>query len=199
MLDPGFIAVAVVLRLLGNAGYLIGTWKGRVKPNIVSWFFWGVTALVAFAVQISKGAGPEAYVTLAIAVGPLAVFAMIIHRGSYKVNLSYSDKWCAALTMFGMVLWLITNNPVSALLMSILADIASSIPTILKSYLAPHTEHALPYTLSIVSMVVTLLTINNWGITHWAFPAYILLINLTFVVLILMPKGWRRHKRRRTR
>ena len=55
MLASGFIAVAILLRLMGGGVYLISTLRGKAKPNIVSWSLWGLTALIAFAAQICKG------------------------------------------------------------------------------------------------------------------------------------------------
>lgn len=191
MLPAGFIIIAILLRLASGASYFRATWQGRAQPSLVSWFFWSVTALIAFVVQMVKGDGVSAWVTLAIGLSPIAVCVAALYRGAYKTGFSRSDKWCAALTVIGIVLWLISNNPLAALFMSILADIFSSIPTILKSWRAPHTEYPLAYVLSIVSMAITLLTITNWDITNWLFAAYILAINATYVLTIFLSLRFR--------
>jgi hypothetical protein len=54
-----------------------------------------------------------------------------------------------------------TEVPLLALLMSIVADIFAHIPTLVKSDLTPHTESAAAYTLSVISMIVTLLTVRQ--------------------------------------
>jgi phosphatidylglycerophosphate synthase len=192
MLPASFIVVAVLLRLASGASYFKATWDGIAKPSIISWFFWSITALIAFAVQLVKGAGPEAFVTLAIGISPIAVCIAALHKGGYKIALSYSDKWCIFLTIIGIILWLVSKDPLMALLMSILADIFSSVPTILKSYRDPESEHPTAYILSIVSMAVTLLAIHNWQLSHWLFTAYILGINLTYVLTITVFSKFRR-------
>lgn len=192
MLPAGLIIIAILLRLASGASYFRATWQGRAQPSLVSWFFWSVTALIAFAVQILKGDGVSAWVTLAIGLSPVAVCAAALYKGAYKAGFSRADKWCVALTIIGILLWLISKNPLTALFMSILADIFSSIPTILKSWRAPHTEYPLAYLLSIASMTITLLTITNWNVTNWLFAAYILAINLTYVITIAASKKFRR-------
>jgi hypothetical protein len=192
MLPAGFIIVAILLRLASGASYFKATWDGTAKPSIVSWFFWSITALIAFAVQLVKGAGPEAFVTLAIGISPIAVCVAALHKGDYRITLSYSDKWCIGLTSMGIVLWLISQDPLMALLMSILADIFSSVPTILKSYRDPGSEHPTAYVLSVVSMTVTLLTITRWQPTNWLFTAYILGINLTYLLTIIIFSRFRK-------
>lgn len=192
MLPAGFIIIAILLRLASGMSYFKATWQGRAQPSLVSWFFWSVTALIAFAVQIVKGDGVSAWVTLAIGLSPIAVCAAALYRGAYRAGFSRGDKWCVALTIIGILLWLINKNPLTALVMSILADIFSSIPTILKSWRAPHTEYPIAYMLSIASMAITLLTISNWAITNWLFVAYILGINLTYVGTIFASRKFRR-------
>lgn len=192
MLPAGFIVVAILLRLASGASYFKATWNGTATPSIVSWFFWSVTALIAFAVQLIKGAGPEALVTLAIGISPIAVCIAALHKGDYRITLSYSDKWCIGLTSMGIILWLISKDPLMALLMSILADIFSSVPTILKSYRNPESEHPTAYMLSIVSMALTLLTITRWQPSNWLFTAYILGINVTYVLTITVFSRFRK-------
>jgi hypothetical protein len=187
MLASGFIAVAILLRLMSDGGYLISTLRGKAKPNIVSWSLWGLTALIAFAAQISKGGGIEILVTLAIAAGPLAVTAAAVLKGTQSLRLTRLDLWCLSLAIAGIILWIRTEDPLVALLMSIMADIFASIPTAVKSYLAPHTENAAAYSLSVISMIVTLLTVRQWNVMSWAFPLYILAINLTLLTLIVLP------------
>jgi hypothetical protein len=191
MLPAGFAIVAILLRLLSGASYFKATWQGKAQPSLVSWFFWSVTALIAFTVQIVKGDGASAGVTLAIGLSPIAVCIAALYKGVYKAGFNRSDKWCTLLTFLGILLWLISKNPLLALGMSIVADIFSSIPTILKSWRAPHTEHPTAYALSIASMALTLLTITNWAITNWLFISYILGINVTYVVTIYASRNFR--------
>lgn len=186
MLPIGFIIIAILLRLWSGASYFRATLKGTAQPSIVSWSFWSLTALIAFVVQLTRGSGPEAFVTLAIGLSPIAVCIAALYKGAYKTSLQKSDKWCIALTTLGIVLWIISKNPLMALYMSILADIFSSIPTILKSYRRPESEHPTAYFLSVISMALTLLTVTNWQITNWLFTAYILAINCTYLFAIFV-------------
>jgi hypothetical protein len=191
MLASGFIAVAILLRLMSDGGYLISTLRGKAKPNIVSWSLWGLTALIAFAAQLCQGGGLAALVTLAIAAGPLAVTAAAVLKGGQNLRLTRLDVWCLVLAFAGIILWVRTDDPLLALVMSIAADIFASMPTVVKSYLTPHTESAAAYSLSVISMIVTLLTVRQWNVMSWAFPLYILVINLTLVTLIVLPKRLR--------
>lgn len=187
------VLFAIVLRLAAGTGYLAATLRGRVKPSAVSWFFWGVTPLIAFTVQMHEGTGLQSLVTLALGLGPFAIFAVTLVKNKRSLHFTLTDKACGAMAASGVVLWLLTSNPMLALCFSIIGDICSAVPTIIKSFNRPHTEHALPYFLSSLSMVCTLATIRQWEPANYIFPLYILLINLTFVVLI-GGRGGRRWK-----
>jgi hypothetical protein len=176
MLGGEFIVVAIILRVAAGLGYLIATWRGVVQPNPVSWLFWGMTPLVAFAAQVQDGPTPQAWVTLTLGASPLLVFVLSVARKS-RWRVGRFDALCGGFAALGVVLWQITSDPVHAILFSILADVLASIPTLLKAYRAPSSERALPYFVSMVSMTVTLLTVSDWKLMEFAFPLYILLIN----------------------
>lgn len=195
MLGSEFIIVAILLRFWAGASYLVATWRGRVKPNPVTWFFWGLAPLVAFTAQIQAGIEASDWVSLALGVGPLMIFAVSIGRGS-RWRIGFFDSLCGVSALIGIVLWQITTDPFLALGFGILADILGGIPTLRKSYIAPQSEKAFPYFLSMLSMVVTLMTITSWDPMMFAFPLYILLINTVLFTLISTKIGkWKQWKR----
>lgn len=189
MLPDSFIILAILLRFASGASYLRATWKGNAQPHLASWSLWSLTALVAFAIQLVQGGGAQAFVTLAIGLSPTAVCAVALYRRTGITKLSRSDKYCVLFAFVGILLWIMSKDPLTMLFMSILADMFSEVPTLRKAYLKPHTEHATAYALTIASMVVALLTITNWHIVQWLFQAYILAINIAiFVTIVLLSK-----------
>lgn len=198
MIGPEFIIVAIALRLMAGASYLIATWKGTVQPNPVTWLFWGLAPLIAFAAQAQGTLEPSAWVSLVLGIGPLLIFGVSLGRGT-RWRVSVFDILCGASALVGIVLWQITSDPTVALWFGIIADILGGIPTVRKSYSAPQSEKAFPYFLSITSMVVTLLTIKEWQFLIYGFPFYILLINVVLFSLIASRIGVRMQQRSRRR
>ncbi|HEU4914302.1 MAG TPA: hypothetical protein VFT16_02740 [Candidatus Saccharimonadales bacterium] len=186
MLPSGFIVFAIILRFMAGASYFKATWQGKARPNLVSWSLWSLTALLAFGIQLLQGAGTSALITLAIGVSPIAVCIAALHRHTYAKTFSRLDKYCMVLTVAGLLLWLASKDPLTVLLMGIVADLFSNIPTVKKAYQAPHTEHATAYCLSALSMLVALLTIQDWQLTSWLFTAYILCINIVIFLVITL-------------
>jgi hypothetical protein len=193
VLGSEFLIFAVILRVLSGLDYLLATLSGQAKPNPVTWLFWGLAPLVAFLAQIEKTIEPSAWVTLALSAGPLLIFVVSLTKGR-RWKVGPFDILCGASAGIGIVLWQITSDPVMAIIFGILADILGGIPTIIKSYKVPGSEKATPYLLSVCSMVLTLATIQSWRFVDYAFPVYILLINVLLFVLISTRMGERTPK-----
>jgi hypothetical protein len=196
MLPIGFIYVAAAMRLGGGLAYLRATVRGQAKPNPLSWLLWGVTALIAFFAEISAGVGIAAIVTLALATSPLMVFVAAMFKNPRSLTFDRLNLLCGLLAVTGIVIWRITSQPEIAIIVAILADIASSFPTIFKTIRRPKTEYAPTYAISALSMIVMLLTVRNWSFVAVAFPTYVLVINFFMVGLITVSR--RALKRRQT-
>lgn len=197
-----FVIIAIILRLLAGAEYIRAVINGKAKPQVISWFFWAVTALIAFFIQISQGVGASAFITLFLALGPIIVVILAFAKGLHRVEFSRVDKLCVALTILGIGLWITTKDPYTALWMSVIADFVSSVPNIVKCYKRPHTEHALAYGLSMASMIVALAGLPAWNIATALYPGYILFINTIFFTLVFTKlsvrvRRWQRLLRKR--
>jgi len=184
MINEKYIYFGFILSLVGGISYLVDTLKGNVKPNRISWFFWSLAPLIAFAAEIQKGVRLQALMTFSVGFNPLLVFfASFINKKAYW-KLHKADYIYGALALFGILLWLITGEGNIAILFSILADGFASIPTVIKSYRNPESENSTIFLLSLINAIITILTIKTWSFSHWGFPVYILIIDLVLFILI---------------
>ncbi|HJP81502.1 MAG TPA: hypothetical protein VJ841_03865 [Candidatus Saccharimonadales bacterium] len=184
------ISGAILLRVLAGVDYLLATIRGSVKPNPVTWLFWGLSPLIAFAAQVQYGLQPSSWVTFALGLGPILIFAITLtksKRERWKVG--FFDILCGAAAFLGIILWQATSDPTLAVVFGIIADILGGIPTVYKAYIKPQTEKALPYLLSVASMVVTMFTIVDWSFVSAGFTVYIFCINV--VIATLAGTRWR--------
>lgn len=189
MIDERFVFISVALILLGDLGYLIYTIQGKVKPNKVTWFLWGLAPLIAFTAQVKQGIGLSSLTTFAFGAVPLLIFfASFLNKKAYW-KITKFDLICGALAIVGLVLWKITQVGNWAILFAIASDGLAGVPTIVKSYKAPETENYQVYLLNAIGAVVTLFTIKQWDFAHYAFPLYILLGCSTLFLLIKFKLG----------
>ena len=85
MLPSSFIIITFILRLLGSAVYIRAIIKGQVRPNLLSWFLWSLTPLIAFAAVARAGEGASGLGMLALALSAVVVLIVVppaSHPGS---------------------------------------------------------------------------------------------------------------------
>ncbi len=178
MLPEWFVSIAIAIRIFGGLSYFRGVFTGKAKPNPITWFIWSATAMVAFAAQLHEHVGAQAWVTFSLGITPLLVCIVSLLKNRSEPHFTPFNLSCGALALIGIVLWQATDNALLAIVFSIFADTAGSIPTVVKAFNHPTSEYAPAYAMSILSMLITLGTITTWDFASYAFPTYIALINI---------------------
>lgn len=184
MINENFIFLVPFIHIWGQVSYVLTTVKGKTQPNRVSWLLWAVIAFIIFSAQIDEGVGVQVILTFIAGLGPLAVFiASFINKRAYW-KISNLDIFCGVLSVLAIAIWLATGSGVYAIGLGILADFLASIPTIVKSYNHPESENVAIFRNALIGSIITLLTINNWSFSVYAFALYLLLVNILLVGLI---------------
>lgn len=189
MINEKFVLVGALLNLMGSGTYALNTIKGRTKPNRVTWFLWALAPLIAVAAQISEGVTWAALMTFMVGFGPLIIFlSSFVNRRAYW-KITNLDIVCGSISVLALVLWLITGEGIMAIIFSILADLIAGIPTLVKAFNEPETEHPSVFRNETISAGITLLTVTKWTFVNYGFALYILLICLTLYILIKFKVG----------
>lgn len=194
ILPVWFIYVAATMRLVGGVSYFLATLNGKARPHAISWLIWSVTPMITFFAEASAGVGPIAIVTLALAISPMMVFVAALVKDRSLLRVNHFDIWCLTLAVFGIVSWGVTREPITAIIIAIMADAISCLPTLRKAYHRPYTEHPPTFLLSASSMVIALLATQEISFAAFAFPVYVLTVNLLFLAFSV-----RRYSRRYAR
>lgn len=194
VIPAGFLAVAIAIRLGGGLAYARAVIRGRAKPNPITWFFWALTALIVFVAQVVAGVGWGASISFALGLSPLVIFVLSLRHNWSRAHFTPATVTCAVIASVGVILWQLTQDPNLAIIFSIVADFFGSLPTVIKAYQRPQSEVSLPYLLSMLSMVITLLTLTRWGFADFAFPVYIFCINALIFSLTRFEPGVRAAK-----
>lgn len=185
MIIENFIWLALLIALIGGYKYIRDTLKGDTKPNRVTFFLWGAAPLISFIAQKSGGGGKQITYTLIISIMAFAIFlASFVNPNAYW-KVSKFDIACGLVSLFALILLIVTGDAILALIFSILGDFFAALPTLIKSYKFPATETVLAYALDIISSIIILLTITDWHFTNYCFALYILFMNSVFTGLLL--------------
>lgn len=189
MLDPRFVIFASLFNIAGSAVYAYKTFKGETKPNRVTWLLWMVIPMIAFFAELQEGVGLQSLMTFMIGFGPLLVFiASFLNKQSYW-QMSKLDWACGILSIVALVAWKVSGHGDVAIAFALLADGLAGLPTLIKSWKAPQSEHYAPYLACAISAGITLLTISNWTFANYAFPAYILCTGVGVAAVIYFQSG----------
>lgn len=191
MLSVDFVFVGSAIAFVGDLSYVRDTVRGLVQPNRVSWLLWGIATTLVGVAEIRQGVGLQWVLSFAIGLGDLLIFAASFVRGNGVWRLEKFDIACGVASALGLVVWALTVNNTIALAAFITADALATIPTLTKSWTAPHSESLAAYATAAVSGLLTLTTVKVWSSGAVAFPIWIASINVVLIFLISTKIGTR--------
>ena len=183
MLPEYFAVIGSVLASTGGIYYAYLTFKGRVKPNKVTWFFWGAFPMIAFAAQLSEGVGLVAWATFVAGAPPVLVLAGSFFNKDAYWQTRPIDYGFAAAGFLSVIAWQATHIPDIALTCALLADLFVALPTLIKTCRFPDTENWKAYGVSAFGFLLAVLAVPEWTYRNAAFVAYLFLLNLGLAVL----------------
>ena len=185
---PYVVLAGAAISLTGSMFYLKDTLRGVTKPNRVSWLLWCVAPLLGAAASLSAGVTWAALPTFMAGFGPLLVLIASFATKKAYWKLEGIDYLCGFFSVLALVLWVVTKDPSIAIVFAIATDALASIPTITKSWRHPETESSYSYSPSIISALTAFTVITAWTFPEYAFPAYLVVIN----IILTLPWFWRK-------
>jgi len=184
MISENFIYFGVFLNSIGSVVYITDTIKGTTQPNRVTYFLWALSAMIAFASQVSQGVGTQVLLSFIVGFWPLLVLiSSFLNKKSYW-KITKFDIACGVFSLLGLILWMVTKVGNLAIVFAILADTLASFPTIKKSFTDPESETIWPYFFGAIFAGLVILTIKNWNFETYGYPFYILTMNIILTTLI---------------
>ena len=164
--------------------YIKATLRGRVKPNKVTWLIWSIAPLISTAAALSSGVSWAVLPVFMAGFGPLLVFiASFLNKEAYW-RIARFDYICGVISILALVGWYLTQDPIVAILLSILSDFLAAIPTLLKGWCFPETENGFLFLGGIFSAGSSFTVMQSWNLTETAFPSYLILLSLSMFLVI---------------
>lgn len=189
MIDEKFSLLGALISAVGSLTYVRETIKGRTKPNRVTWVLWSVAPMIAFAAQLQKGVGWASVLTFMAGFLPFMILVSSFVNKEAFWKITKFDIFCGSISVLAIILWLVTGDGLLAIIFSILADFMAAMPTVVKSFAHPETEHPDAYRNAGIGAIITLLTIDVWKPENYAFAAYVLFITTLLYSLIRFKLG----------
>lgn len=154
--------------------YLRDTVKKKIKPRIATWSTWSLITGVATVAALSEGAYVSALLTGITTIVELSVLFFALKGGDRTYE--KIDFICQAIAIMGIAGWILTSNPIWAIIFSILADMFAAIPTFYHTWIAPFEEAWHSFIIFAAGSFLTIFAIDEYSFINSAFPIYLTLI-----------------------
>lgn len=180
------VILSAILSLTGCVAYIRDMFRGKSKPNLVTWGLWGSAPIIATFAALSADADPWATVRIFMSgFGPLLIFITSFFIKESYWKLSKFDFACGALSLIALCVWILADMPILAILFLAVADLFATLPTIIKAWKYPATETVYTYLVGLFTAIIIIPAIPVWNIENAAFQVYLLIAN-TFLFFIVL-------------
>lgn len=183
-----FTALAIIISISNVIYYLYTVYFGKTKPHAYTWLIWTIVLIVVWLAQVSDGAGVGAWVTL---MGILACLLRAIAGFTHGVkNITKSDKLCLFSCFVAIVFWILTKNPLTAIIILTLIDLIGFLPTFRHAWSNPYDENIFSFFLFGITFLLSFLALENISFTTALYPIALASSSWIFILYV----WWRRSK-----
>jgi|SRR5688572_23151941 len=177
--------IAIALTFAAFAPYVVTILRGQTKPHVFSWVIWGATTFVVAFAQLADGAGAGAWPIMVSGIISAAMAVLsFVKRGDYSVT--RSDWLFLALGLSSLPAWYFTADPLAAVIILTIADLAGFGPTIRKGYARPFEENLAFYVIITLRNAVAIAALEAYSLTTVLWPLLTGLAGPPFIVMVLM-------------
>lgn len=177
-----------IVGALAYVPYIRNTLAGRTRPQRASWLIWSVLSAIALCSQIWEGATTSLWFSAVMVSGTFIVFLLSIRYG-VGGWIDRRDMWVLALAALGVVAWVLTQDAIYALAMTISISLLGGVVTVAKAYAIPKSETLSKWVLSLVSSALALVAVGAVDPVLMAYPAYLLVLNVAIIAAMLLGRG----------
>lgn len=174
---------ASIVMLLLIPPYVKSILREETKLSPVSWFGWALLYAIAAAAQASKGLDWSLAI-MVIGTFSTATVAIVALRTG-RVVWTHIDRFCIGTAILAVILWGVTGEPLIALVLSIIADLAVSVPTLYKTYLEPSSEPWLLWVVYTTAVMLEIVATRDLTIYNLFAPLYSLVVDALITLFAL--------------
>lgn len=184
---------AGVLDFFAFLPYIRSILRHETKPNRATFTIWTVVSTVILLSYFSAGARDTIWFVLVYSIMQYIVFGLSFKYGMGGFN--KLDILCLLAALVGVILWMRTKNPLSALYINIVLEAIGYAPTIKKAYTHPETENTFAWIVSMTAAFVNIFAITSFVLHIALYPFVILTCNSIVTLLLLFSPYNRKQKK----
>lgn len=176
-------SAAIVLTFVMYVPYIRSIHRGRTKPHAFSWIIWTLSALVVCFAQLSDEAGAGAW-PIGVAGLITAYIAFLAYRNHADKSITHTDWVCMSIAIAALMSWLVTSNPLLAVILLTGVELAGFGPTFRFASSHPHDERMWFFTVGSVRNMMVIAALENYTLTTVTFPAAKAIVSAMLVATI---------------
>jgi len=189
-----FAAAAIVLTFAMFVPYIRSIHQGRTRPHAFSWIVWALSTFVVFFAQLAGGGGLGAW-PIGISGVISGYIALLAYAKRADRSITTTDWVFLGVALAALPCWLVTENPLAAVVILTGVDLAGFGPTFRAAYLRPHDERIGFYLLGTVRNGLALAALEHYSLTTVLFPAAVGIACLAFVSMVAFRRAQGRERR----
>ncbi len=184
----GLGLVATIIGMLGAIPYIHDTFRRKTKPHRVAWLIFLVLSVVSFASQFALGARASLFFYGWFVANNVIIVALSLRKNGGYGDASTINVVCFCLAIASVVLWKMTNAPLTALICVLIADGIGSMLIVIKAYKHPNSETLVMWVLGILACFLNIIAVGSTKFALLAAPVEIFLFNVAIVAAMLIGK-----------
>jgi hypothetical protein len=178
----------IVMGLFGFLAYGFGMYRiirRRYQPNTFSRLVWVGIALNSFLAVLMGGGSSGSHALAGIILLGSLVMAIGSLWCGYR-HFGIAEKTSLANLVVAVIIWIITQNPLLSLVMSLAAHFIGGIPTIVRIMRRPRSEPVMFWFLFLISALPALFIDGGTSWREMIVPLYFSFYNAGVVALIMI-------------
>jgi hypothetical protein len=175
---------ATALTIIGYLPYLYDCYKGKTTPHFFSWSLWTLSNTIVFFFLLLEGGGPAAW-----PIGMMSImFSFTLYfslQAKSRKRIKKVDILLFIIGLLAIPIWLIADNPLIAISIVSLIELAAFIPTLRKTIEFPFEETLSSYAIAAFKYSLILIILDQYSLKLLVNPIMWWIINVGFALLII--------------
>jgi hypothetical protein len=176
-------AAAIALTFAIFVPYIRSIRRGVTKPHVFSWVIWALGTFVVFLAQLAGSGGVGAW-PIGVSGVITAYIAVLAYRKQSDTVITRSDWVFLLIAVAALPCWLLTADPLWAVVILTGLDLAGFGPTFRSAYSRPYDERLGFYSLAAVRNLLAVLALEHYSLTTVLFPAAVGIACLALAAMV---------------
>ncbi|MFZ2985872.1 MAG: hypothetical protein WA083_04095 [Candidatus Moraniibacteriota bacterium] len=176
--------IAVALSFVGYGIYIRDVLRKKTIPHSFTFFIWGLTSSIIWALQVYGGAGVGAWVTLSVALICIFIFFLSLKYG--EKNITLLDIVFLLISLLALILWFFAKMPIWSMILLTAIEFFGFAPTIRKSWNKPQEESLLTWEITAFRHGLSIFALQSFNVLTLLYPVVWVFVNLLFSIFLIV-------------